>query len=649
MLLRGFLAKRRCKMCGICGFFGREDKELLKKMSEVISHRGPDDKGYYSDSICSLGMRRLSIIDVKKGHQPMHNEDNSIWIVFNGEIYNHLELREQLGKHRFYTDSDTEAIVHAYEEFGDDCVSHLNGMFAFAIWDSKKRRLLIARDRFGEKPLYYSFIGKSLFFASEIKSILQHPDFVRRINFSALHDYLSFRCNSTNESFFSGVFKLPPAHLLVYDGKTLVIRKYWNPDLAPDFTKSEEFFSAQLFERLKQSVKMRLMSEVPLGAYLSGGIDSGAVVGLMSSLSDKPVKTFSVGFEHDFDELSEAKFLADHFKTDHKEVIVKPDAIGMLPKIVWHLDEPMADPTCIPVHLLSREIKPYATVVLTGDGSDELLYGYEQFKLIAMHRKYANKFPMLFRRHLPSVAGILPKKLLDVFFRYSSSLGDMGIGRFRQFLSTDDPAKMYLSLVSIFNEDEKGELYSGEIKDAVSRIALAEEINRNYFKGGKSSLQQFVQLDIDKILAENMLMRSDKNTMAFSVEQRVPFLDHTLAEFLMTVPPGLKLKGGVDKYILRKSMAGLIPKQTIRRKKSRFFVPIHEWLDGELGGIARQMIESSDFFRKDYIDKIYRGFSNSRLYYSRQIWALLIFCVWERMFIGRSLSAKPEFSLKELA
>lgn len=637
-------------MCGICGFYGTEDKKLLRRMNDSMIHRGPDDSGYYSDKDCSLAMRRLAIIDVAHGHQPMHNEDETIWIVFNGEIYNYLQLRDKLGRHRFYTNSDTEAIVHAYEEFGDDCVQHLNGMFAFAVWDSRKgkRRLFAARDRFGEKPLYYTLIGKKLFFASEIKAILQNREVKRTLNPAALHDYLSFRCNSTSETFFRGIYKLAPAHCMAYDGKKLLVKKYWNPQISPDYGRTEQFFADQLFSRLKESVKMRLMSEVPLGAYLSGGIDSGSVVGLMNSLSDEPVKTFSVGFEDNFDELKDASFLANRFKTDHREVIVKPDAIDLLPKIVWHLDEPMADPTCMPVYLLSEKIKPYATVVLTGDGSDELLYGYEQFRIMDTHRRYVQKLPFPLRKSIPAVAGLIPKSLLNVFFRYSSSLGEKGIGRLNEFVTTNDPAKMYLSLVSIFTEDEKKQLYSQEMNKAAAGINLTGDINKKYLGSlnSRNFITKVVNLDIDKILAENMLMRSDKNTMAHSVEQRVPFLDHTLAEFLMTVPPELKLKGSADKYILRKAMSRMIPKQTIRRKKSRFFVPIHRWFGGELGEIARQLLQESTFFRQEYIDGIYRNFNKSRLYCSRQLWALLVFSVWHKMFIEDEVTRKPGFSLR---
>lgn len=636
-------------MCGICGFYGFEDRKLLKRMSSVIVNRGPDDEGYYSDGLCSLGMRRLAIIDVEKGKQPVHNENRDVWVVFNGEIYNYKQLRAGLKGHRFYTDSDTEALVHAYEEFGDGFVSRLNGMFAFAIWDSRMKRLLLARDRFGEKPLYYSVLGKRLVFGSEIKCILQCPEIRRVVNFSALDEYLSFRCNSSSETFFRGVFRLPPAHCLSYDGRSLSVWRYWSPSVIPDYSRSESSFADELFARLRESVRMRMMSEVPLGAYLSGGIDSGSVVGLMSSLSDEPVKTFSVGFEHNFDELEDAALLASHFRTAHREIRVKADAVDLLPDIVWHLDEPMADPTCIPVYLLSREVKPFATVVLTGDGSDELFYGYEQFRFLSMHMRYVQRLPSAVRGIVPFLAGSLPRGVLDRFFRYSSSLGSKGVYRLRSFVSSDDPVQMYLSLVSVFDEAEKSQLLSGGARSGADSVV---EGMRKYFlgkKGHDALLPAFVALDIDKILAENMLMRSDRNTMAFSVEQRVPFLDHSFAEFVFSIPPGLKLRGGVDKYILRRAVARMLPKGTVRRSKSRFFVPIHEWFRGELGEIARQMLDSSPFFSRQYVDRLFRGFGDSRLYCSRQLWALLVFEVWHRMFIEGNAVSAPRATLRDFA
>ncbi len=636
-------------MCGICGFFGPEDKKLLKAMNSALLHRGPDDAGYYSDSMCSLAMRRLSIIDVACGHQPMHNENNDIWIVFNGEIYNYLDLKNKLSSHRFYTKSDTEAIVHAYEEFGDDCVKHLNGMFAFVIWDSRKKSIFMARDRFGEKPLYYMLKDGKLIFASEIKSILQDDSIVRELNPVALNWYLSFRCNPKSETFFRGIYKLPPAHTLSFDGKTLNIEKYWDVSgIKPDYSKSETQLVDEFSSRLHSSVKSMLMSEVPLGAYLSAGIDSASVVALMSREADNPVKTFSVGFTEDSDELKGARMLASYFKTDHREIIIRQDSVNILPEVVWHLDEPVADPTCIPIYLLSKNIKPYATVVLTGDGSDELLYGYEQIKLMSMHWKYFQKVPVWTRSAVIRIMKLFPKRAFDVMFRYASSLGDRGFDRFYDFASTNDPVGMYLGIVSLFSDEEKSELL-GSLK-----VEFAGELSV-YFSNAKSYDEKMisaVRMDEANILADDMLMRSDKSTMAHSVEQRVPFLDRGLAEFLASVPPVYKLNGLQDKYLLRKAMSNVLPGNSSSRKKTRFFTPIHGWFDGELKDVSRQLL-SSEGCRKiglnhKYIENIFKNYSKSRLYYSRQLWALLVFRLWHRLYIEEGLISKPALKIGDL-
>ncbi len=637
-------------MCGICGFFAPEDKKLLKAMNSAIVHRGPDDEGYYSDSVCSLAMRRLSIIDVACGHQPMHNENNDIWIVFNGEIYNYLDLKKKLSSHRFYTKSDTEAIVHAYEEFDADCVKHLNGMFAFAIWDSVKKRIFIARDRFGEKPLYYTIKGGKLFFSSEIKSMLQNADIKRELNHVALNWYLSFRCNPKNETFFKGIYKLPPAHSLSYDGKSLKIERYWSSfGIKPDYSRDEASLVDEFGKRLYSSVNSMLMSEVPLGAYLSAGIDSASVVALMSRASSHPVKTFSVGFAEDSDELKGARLLASHFKTEHREIIIRQDSVNVLPEVVWHLDEPVADPTCIPIYLLSKNIKPYATVVLTGDGSDELLYGYEQIKLMSMHWKYFQKAPVWTRSALIAIMRLFPKRAFDVMFRYASSLGDKGFDRFYEFARTNDPVGMYLSLVSLFSSDEKKQLLAG------LSIEFSHELS-SFFKDAKTYdelIISAVRMDESNILADDMLMRSDKSTMAHSVEQRVPFLDHSLAEFIASVPPKYKLNGLQDKYILRKSMAKILPGNFAKRKKTRFFTPIHGWFEGELKDVSKQLLSAENCSKiglsHEYIENIFKNYSKSRLYYGRQLWSLLVFRLWHRLFIEEGAVSAPSAKIGDFA
>jgi asparagine synthase (glutamine-hydrolysing) len=626
-------------MCGICGFTW-EDKSLVRRMASTIEHRGPDDYGFYAATGISLGHRRLSIIDLsRKGRQPMSNEDGSVWIVYNGELYNYLAIRGLLEKkgHKFRSNTDTEVIIHAYEEFGEQCLQRFNGMFAFAIWDSNKKSLFLARDRMGEKPLYYFHDKARFIFGSEIKAILEDKSIKRGVDIFALHDYLTFRCVSLPNTMFKGIRRLLPAHCLWFKNGIVTVRRYWSP-LYRIEDRPEQFFVARLRSLLSDAVKIRLMSDVPLGAYLSGGIDSGTIVALMSKASDHPVKTFSVGFGEEHDELEQARFIAERLQTEHREVIVKADAVRLLPKIVWHLDEPMSDPTCIPVKLLSERIKRRATVVLTGDGGDEQFAGYEQYKFMLLHKRYANLLPVTIRRYSTSLANMAPKSLLNSVFPYARALGHEGIRRFRDFVSTNNSAQMYLDLVAIFTEHEKHGLYSGSVAEQLRSVDYVSEFNSQYFSGRGNYLQQVMTLDIDKILSENMLMKADKMTMAHAVESRVPFLDHRISELVATIPASLKIRGTTDKYILRKAMKGIVPAQTVKRKKSRFFVPIDKWFEGELMELAKQLlerkrVEKEGFFNHRYISRIFSDFGASPLFYSRQLWSLICFEMWHQQFI----------------
>jgi len=643
-------------MCGIAGFFGMEDKPLLMRMTDSLEHRGPDDFGYYTDRNVCLGHRRLSIIDLsRRGKQPIFNENKDICVIFNGEIYNFKELRKELEKksHKFKSDTDTEVIVHAYEEYGEKCLALFNGMFAFALYDGKKKKILLARDRMGVKPLYFTFSNKVLYFASEIKSLLENKRIKREINYRALHDFLTFRCNSTSETMFKGIYKLAPGYYLTYDfKKNLMIDKYWNLTVKPDITMTELELSEKLYELIRDSVKMRMISDVPLGAYISGGIDSGTILSFMAEFSNKPVKTFSVGFgfEEEYNELNEAKFLSEHFRTDHKEIIVEPETLGIIPKIIWHADEPMADPTSIPVYLLSRETKPNVTVVLTGDGGDEQFGGYEQIKIMNLYNQYGNKIPGFVKRIMPKIARSIPNKFLNKFFKYASELGEEGINRFDRFLNSENDAERYLELVSIFNDVEKNGVYNDDTVLKTSNFKLSEEITNKYFSKDMDFLNQVLYLDNDKILAEDMMMKADKNTMAFGVEERTPFLDYRITEFMATVPVNLKINGSVDKYLLRKAMARSLPERTITRQKSRFFVPINRWFEeGNLMDIAkmilsRENINKAGIFNYNYIEKMFNNYNRSKLFYSRQLWCLLTFEVWRKMFIeGRPLNTLDRF------
>ncbi len=617
-------------MCGICGGTF-EDKKLLKAMASLLLHRGPDESGFFSDKGISLGHRRLSIIDLKTGSQPMSNEDNSVWLVFNGEIFNFHELRDKLAaKHKFSTSSDTESIIHGYEEYGFDVVKHLNGFFAFALWDSKKKLLFIARDRLGIKPLYYTMHKGKFYFASELKALLLN-DISRSLNHEALSYFLSFRCNTSSETMLKGFYKLQPGHYLVIKDKKLSIHKYWDISYAPAYG-AENFFKDKLLEHLRRSVKMRLMSDVPLGAYISGGIDSAAVTAMMSELSAEPVKTFSVGFDDErYSEIPYAKAIADYFKTDHQEILVRPDTAKLLPKIVWHNDEPMSDPTCIPTYLLSEQTKKKCTVVLTGEGADETLAGYFQYKMMNLYNSYLKRIPLPVRKHIifSSVNAVSPY-LLNKVFKYTSELGHEGKKRFYNYLASNNPAEAYLSMVSIFDEQEKNQSLTQKKGNTI-------EMAKPYFSS-KSMLNNCLFFETKTLLPDNLLMKVDKMTMAFGVEARVPFLDYRLVEFCSSLPTSLKLKGMTEKYLLRKAMKGLIPEAARQRKKERFFVPINSWFQGELMGITKQLLDDNalkqqKIFNPDYIHKVFAGFKSSPLFYSRQLWSLLNFQLWYRQFI----------------
>ena len=631
-------------MCGICGF-AWEDKKLLRQMADIIEHRGPDDHGYYTDKHISLANRRLSIIDLsKKGKQPIFNEDKSICIVFNGEIYNFQEIKDKLltKGHRFYSNTDTETVVHAYEEYGEECLQYLNGMFAFALWDSNKKKLFIVRDRHGIKPLYYTFLKNKIIFASEIKSILVNREIKRTLNHDALHYFLTFRCNSTQETMFKGIHKLPPAHYLIYQNNNIKIKKYWEQNFNP-LDKSEDYYSKLILKKLEEAVKMQLISDVPLGAYISGGIDSTTIVALMSKLGVKNIKTFNASFgegeEHD--ENVYARQIADHFDTDHREIKIKADTAKLLPKIVWQLDEPMSDPTSIPVYLLSNQVKKYATVILTGDGGDEQFGGYLQFKFMKIHSKIRH-IPKNVRKLVPLSVKYIPKEILNSFFKYSKDLGDEGIKRLGSFISTNDTAEAYLNLVGIFNEEEKKDIYSENTQKSLSGTDMASFLNNHYLIGKYPYMTNVIRMDTEMILVEDMLMKADKNTMAFSVEERVPFLDHTISEITSRMPPELKLKNFNEKYILKKAVKGIVPQQTIKRKKANFFVPIDKWFRGELLEMSKQIlsknvIEKQGIFDYRYIDKMWRNYNKSSLFYARQLWSLLCFQIWHKIYIEEGM------------
>ena len=605
-------------MCGIVGF-NWQDEKLLSKMMAAVKHRGPDESGCYLDERVSLGHQRLKVIDLLTGRQPIHNEDGSIQIVFNGEIYNYLELKASLLQkgHRFYTNSDTEVIVHAYEEYDTGCVNHLEGIFAFAIWDLNQKRLFLARDRLGIKPLYYYIKGNRFVFASEMKAILEYEGVSRNVNLTALNEFFTYRYVPSERTLMENIYKLMPGHILLLKDGKIQTSKYW--DLVEDITdEPEEYYVEKLRELLRKSVKQRLMTEVPLGVYLSGGLDSTCVVALMSELTDH-IKTFSVGFGSEGkDELEYARFVSRYFGTEHHEFNVGEKDLNLLPEMVWHMDEPIGDAATLPTYVLSRFAKKEVTVVLAGEGGDELFAGYDNYKIMMVGHNLSKLLPSFLNHRLFPVIGS--------YFPESSN-----VRRALNLLAARSEAEQYLSVLSLFNEDELRKL--GDFK-------LDSNLN-NYFPDDAKLLNKLLYFGIKTWLPNDFFIKADKMTMAHAVEERVPILDHNIAEFAFTIPTRLKLKGLTGKYIFRKAMAGLVPDQIINRRKYGFNVPADYWLRHSLRDTLAQLLHESkhNYYNQEYISNLLDRFQKSRGSYNmnflnaQKLWSILIFEIWHRLFI----------------
>lgn len=620
-------------MCGISGMVGLEDRNLLKKMGKVIRHRGPDDSGIYVDKNVGLINQRLSIIDIKRGHQPIHNEERTIWVTYNGEIYNYLELKKELEKkkHKFYTASDTEVLVHLYEEYGDLFVKRLRGMFAFAIWDRKKKKLLLGRDRLGIKPLYYTINNGNLLFGSEIKSILQHEEVERKVDFQALHDFLTLQYVPGPRTMFQKIKKLQPGYILIFEKGKVKTKKYWDVEINPS-EKDEKLIVNYLINLLKESVKIRLMSEVPLGVFLSGGLDSSTVTGIMSMLVDEPVKTYTVGFDQPTDEFKYAKIVADHFDTDHHELTVKGNEVKILPEIIWHFDEPLADPAALPTYLMSKVTKKHATVVLVGEGGDETFAGYPKYRFMLLAKKYKWLLP----KSLAPMSSFLSKISLNSTKKYLEFLSE-----FISVFENDGEAYKKMSALG-FHEKDKKELYSEKLK----MKKFKENPINTFLKNKRIDIfKRMVLFDMKVWLCDRLLMKVDKMTMASSIEARVPLLDHKLVEFMNTVPTNLKL----NKYIFKKSMVNILPKEILKRKKHGFAVPITKWFEGELKEIALEILSKlhkEEYFKYTYIQKLLKN--PRRFRHNQQLWNLLNFEIWHKIYIDGNNLSKPKLSIDKL-
>ncbi|HEY9436178.1 MAG TPA: asparagine synthase (glutamine-hydrolyzing), partial [Blastocatellia bacterium] len=576
-------------MCGIAGISGTElmdnaaARDLIARMLGVIEHRGPDGEGYYTEPGIAMGMRRLSIIDLATGRQPISNEDGSIWIVFNGEIYNYRELRELLlaRGHKLRTRTDTETIVHLYEDEGERCVERLRGMFAFAIWDRRERRLFMARDRVGKKPLHYTLVGRTLVFGSEIKSLLQHPDVKREINLQAIPDFLSFGYVPDPATAFNGISKLPPGHTLIFKDGMVSARRYWDFDYSGDSAAQglrepeapEDDYIERLRELIAESVRARLESDVPLGAFLSGGIDSSVVVAMMAR--EMKVKTFSIGFsDAGFDELRYARIAARHFGADHHEFVVTPDVCRLVEEIVWHHDEPFADVSSVPTYVVSKMAREHVTVALSGDGGDEVFGGYERYVVDQRRRRY-ERIPALLRRALLRASRTLPQGAYGKRFLRNIAL---------------DPAARYVDSVTYFDHDAQLNLFSEDARRALAGYDPAERFERTFAApASRSRLDHILYLDSKTYLPGDILVKVDRMSMANSLETRAPLLDHRLIEFAQTIPASLKIRGQETKYILKRAAEGLIPDEIINRPKQGFDVPIRRWFNREL----REMLDDT--------------------------------------------------------
>jgi asparagine synthase (glutamine-hydrolysing) len=634
-------------MCGIAGFADdapadafsparqEADFRLVHAMCEAIRHRGPDDEGIHTESGVALGMRRLSIIDLATGQQPIHNEDESVWVVFNGEIYNYRELRRSLEQagHTFRTSSDTETIVHAYEEWGESAFERLRGMFGIALWDRRARTLLLARDRVGIKPLHYVERGGRLYFASEIKSLLAAGAVERQLDLDALDHYLSFLYAPRDRSVFNNVRKLPPGHLLRWREGRAEVRQYWAIAADEPFEGTLEEAAAALRHVLGDAVESHMMSDVPLGAFLSGGVDSSVVVGLMARASGRPVMTFSIGFdEAEYDELEHARAVARHFGTDHHEFVVRPDGVGILDRLIAHFDEPFADSSAIPTWYVSEVAARHVTVVLSGDGGDELFGGYDRYLPHPAVARF-DRLPVAGRRRLAAaVWPLLPH-------------GTPGKGLLRRVARDEDGR--FLDSIAMLQSDEKRALFTPDARRALAGFDAERVLERHFERFRALPAQsRMMRVDFETYLPEDVLTKVDRMSMAHSLESRVPLLDAAVVEFAATLPPHLKITGARRKHVLKEAVRSLLPESILNRRKQGFGVPLGVWFRGELAGLFSDVLGSPrarqrGYFDPAFVDRLVREHRTGRRDHNLRLWQLLVFELWHRRYLDAPLSPAP--------
>ncbi len=619
-------------MCGIAGVISLGGRPVLegelRAMCDAMAHRGPDGEGFYAAPGVGLGMRRLSIIDLETGQQPIRNEDGTVWVVMNGEIYNFKTLREELRAlgHTFSSATDTEVIVHLYEEFGVRCVDHLRGMFTFAVWDARRRQVLLARDRLGIKPLYWAEVGGRLAFASELKALLRLPEVERRLDWDALARVLTFLASPARDSVIAGVHKLEPGHLLVAGiGGQVRFRPYWDVRFEPERGRDEVYFVERLRELLHESVALHLVSDVPLGAFLSGGIDSSAVVATMARIAAGPVKTFAIGFpEAEYNERPHARLVAERFATDHRELVVEPAALDVIEDIVWHLDEPFGDSSAIPTYMVSRLAREDVTVVLSGDGGDELFAGYDKYRVERRERRYG-ALPPLVRGTLSLAGRVMPDGMRGRNFVRHFAL--RGWDR-------------YLDALTLFRRDEQARLLGPGVRAALARRDPWREEAECLARAGGDWLTALQYLDLKSYLPLDILTKVDRMSMAHSLEARVPLLDHKLVEFAATIPPELQLRDGRAKHVFKRAMRGTLPDAIIDRPKHGFAVPLDRWFRGPLAEFATDLLLSRrsrerGIFEPAYVEALLDRHRRGRPL-DLQLWTLIEFEQWCRIFLDRA-------------
>jgi asparagine synthase (glutamine-hydrolysing) len=628
-------------MCGIHGLYAFDgsapSRATLSAMGDLTRHRGPDDFGAHVDGPCGIAMRRLSIIDLAGGHQPLTNEDGTLWLVANGEVYNYRELSHELAAqgHRLRTASDRETLLHLYEQHGDDFLTRVNGMFAFALWDARRRRLLIGRDRLGIKPLYVWNDGKRLVFASEAKAILGVPGIPTELDRDALASYLALGYVPAPQSIFRGIRKLPPATLLVVENGYARERRYWQLPSQVDDGVDEATWIARVRQRLEEAVRLQMVSDVPIGAFLSGGIDSSAVVAFMSKHSDRPVKTYAIGFdggdaESFYNELPYARQIAEQFRTDHHEILVRPDIVSLLPRLLWHLDEPIADSAFVTTYLVSEFARRDVTVILSGVGGDELFAGYRRY-LGNHYRKRFEQLPAGMRRVMTALGARLPSD------RHSPMLNTMRLAKGFLASAALPLEERYRSYVEVFDDEAAAEVLRAPMLANGHPLAAAladadstDELNR------------MLQVDVATQLPDDLLMLTDKMSMAVSLECRVPLLDHELCELAAAIPERVKLRGGRLKHVMKEALVDVLPRGILERKKRGFGTPMGAWFKGALAPLVQQLLSPEAIARRGLFDAravsaLIAAHDANRIDGTDRLLALLNFEIWARLYLeGRA-------------